>query len=450
MPVYNIKDKKILVLGGALSGLSAALKAYEAGAQVTINDLKEISLPDNLKGKVELHCGSHPPKLLNRQDIIILSPGVPPLDVVKNAQENGVEVIGEVEFTLRFSDAKIAAITGTNGKSTTVSLLGEILNLMTPHVFTGGNLGTPFSQTIGTDLASADAMVSLELSSFQLETITSLKANVIALLNLQEDHLDRYATFEEYVEAKLRIFKGLSEHGFAVVNADDDLVMKYARESGVKLTTFSVEGRQADFYRLGDELVFEPYDFRLPVSVINLPGRHNQANVLAAVACALHMGAKGPEILKAVSDFHGLEHRMQFSGELNGVKFYNDSKATNIGSVAGSLGGFEGRYALILGGRHKGTPYTSLKDVLLPNCRLIVAIGESADLIETDLGAHIPINRVKTMAQAVRVGFDAVDPGENVILSPACSSYDMFKNYVERGNTFMDCVKDLINQSSKL
>ncbi|MBU1218198.1 UDP-N-acetylmuramoyl-L-alanine--D-glutamate ligase [Myxococcota bacterium] len=447
MPVYNIKDKKILVLGGALSGLSAALKAYEAGAHVTVNDLKEITLPDNLKDKVNIVCGSHPQELLDSQDIIILSPGVPPLDVVKNAQKKGVEVIGEVEFTLRFTDAKIAAITGTNGKSTTVSLLGDILNCMAPNVFTGGNLGTPFSQTIGTDLAKADALVSLELSSFQLETITSLKADVVALLNLQEDHLDRYATFDEYVEAKLRIFKGLSDHGVAVVNADDDLVMKYARESGVKLTTFSVEGRPADFYRQGEKLVFGPYDFHLPVNIINLPGRHNQANVLAAVGCALHMGAKSSEIMKAVSEFRGLEHRMQFSGELSGVKFYNDSKATNIGSVAGSLGGFEGRYALILGGRHKGTPYTSLKDVLLPNCRLIVAIGESADLIENDLGACIPLKRSKTMAQAIKIAFEAVKSGENVILSPACSSYDMFKNYVERGNTFMDCVKDLINQN---
>ncbi|MBN2722446.1 MAG: UDP-N-acetylmuramoyl-L-alanine--D-glutamate ligase [Deltaproteobacteria bacterium] len=445
MSQFNISGKKVLILGVAKSGISAAKIAVELGADVTLNDLQEKPVPEQLLTRLKTFWGSHPIELLTSHDIIILSPGIPPLKQIDIAREHGVKVIGEVEFTLWYTKARIAAVTGTNGKSTTVSLLGAFFEKMSSAVFTGGNLGTPFSETLLTPLSDDDALISLELSSFQLETISSLNAEVVALLNLTEDHLDRYADFNSYVDAKCRIFNGLKEDGFAIVNLDDPLVMKCIEESGVKYRTFSVSGKDADFRRTDNYLEFNGFPGRIEISDIPLAGKHNQANVLAAAGSALMMGATLQQINDALKTFKGLPHRMEYSGTVRNITFYNDSKATNVGSVIGSLGGFENNYVLIMGGRHKGASYKPLGEVIKGRCKKIIAIGESAQLIENDLKDDIPVINAQTLEEAVETAFKEASSGESVILSPACSSYDMFENYNVRGSVFMDAVRNLQN-----
>jgi UDP-N-acetylmuramoylalanine--D-glutamate ligase len=436
----NLNNKKFLVLGAGLSGISAALTAHKLGAKVIINDINEKVLQD-IPSDIETLFGSHPKKLLSSVDTIIVSPGIPPLDVINQARQSGVEVIGEVEFALRYIDASIGAITGTNGKSTTVSLLGEIIKQTGKPTFTGGNLGTPLTTIVGKDAGSNGALISLELSSFQLETIQSLHPKVAAILNLTEDHLDRYDSFEKYIEAKVNILSGLTSDSYALFNMDDPLVMKIADDFKGNIMTFSVNGLpKAQFRMEKDNLIFDGYDLILDSKKIQMPGLHNRANVLAAVGTALLMGVSPSLIPEIVYNFKGLAHRMEFSGEKNGIKFYNDSKATNVGSVSGSLSGFGGNYVLIMGGRHKGATYKPLGDILKHGCRAIVAIGESAPLIMEDLQDKISIHKSNSFEESVKLAFQLAQKGDSVVLSPACSSYDMFENYKIRGNEFKKLV----------
>ncbi|MBU1534058.1 UDP-N-acetylmuramoyl-L-alanine--D-glutamate ligase, partial [Myxococcota bacterium] len=272
---YTIKNKKIVVLGAGLSGIAAARVAHGLGAFVTINDINNKPI-NGLPDGVATLFGSHPEELLTTCDMIIVSPGVPPIDVLETARSRGVEIIGEVEFALRFITAPIGAVTGTNGKSTTVSLLGELLKTSGRPVFTGGNLGDPLSNALFTPAASQEGLISLELSSFQLETITSLRPKVAALLNLTEDHLDRYATFDEYVAAKRNIFTSIPSDGFALLNLDDPLVVAMAPELTCEVRYFSAAGNPGAHYRLeGNTLVFDGFPITLEARQIIIPGLHN-------------------------------------------------------------------------------------------------------------------------------------------------------------------------------
>jgi UDP-N-acetylmuramoylalanine--D-glutamate ligase len=437
----SLENKKVVVIGGGASGISAAKLALKKGAKVTLNDVKKITIED-LPDEIETLFGSHPDSLLLNADLIVLSPGVPP-QVVQKAKDNGVKIIGEIELALTFIGSDIAAVTGTNGKSTTVSLLGELLKSTNRPTFTGGNLGTPLCDIVDKPEGMKGGLVSLELSSFQLETIESLKPKVAALLNLTEDHLDRYDSFEHYCETKMQIFNRVGSDGFSLINFDDPLIKKYISKMDIKYHSFSIEGdKNADFRLENNNLIFSGFDYSLPCEKINLTGLHNQANVLAAVGIALLMGGDKNLFEDIISNFNGLPHRMEFAGENHSVKFYNDSKATNVGSVLGSLSGFPGKYILILGGRHKGASYKPLIPVLKNGCKHIVAIGESSQLITEDLQSDFEIFTTNDFEKAVLKAYELAGPLDSVILSPACSSYDMFENYKIRGNRFKEIVEE--------
>ena len=436
----SLRNKKIVVVGAGGSGLAAARLAVKAGARVIINDVAHKD-PATMPAGVETHFGDHPEELFLTADMIVLSPGVPPLAPVLRAQAAGVEVIAEVELALRFLDADIGAITGTNGKSTTVSLLGELLATTGRPTFAGGNLGTPLSDVADTPAGGPDGLISLELSSFQLEATFSLKSKVAALLNLTEDHLDRYDSFEHYCRTKLNVFQNAPQA--VVYNADDPLVVAGVAGVASPKHGFSVLGTHAAFHLDGGELVFPDWNLRHPVRGMKLTGRHMMANALAAVGSALLMGVVPDAVGAVLEDFGGLPHRMAYCGEVHGVRYYDDSKATNVGSVEGSLAGWESPYVLLLGGRHKGAPYTPLIPVLKKRCRAVVVLGESAALIRADLERDLPVHDAGSFDDAVRLAASLAQPGDAVILSPACSSYDMFDNYKQRGARFAEVVRGL-------
>ncbi len=436
----SLHNKKVVVVGAGGSGLAAARLAVKAGARVTINDLARKD-PADMPAGVETHFGGHPDELFRTADLIVLSPGVPPLAPVARAEEAGVEVVAEVELALRFLDAGIGAVTGTNGKSTTVSLLGELLAATGRPAFSGGNLGIPLSDVVDTPAGGADGLIALELSSFQLEHITSLRAKVAALLNLTEDHLDRYDSFEHYCRTKLNIFQNGPQA--VVYNADDPLVVAGVADVTAPRHGFSVLGTAAAFHLDDGELVFSDWGLRFPTRDMKLTGRHMMANALAAVGSALLMGVEPGLVGPVLADFGGLPHRMSYCGEVRGVRYYDDSKATNVGSVEGSLAGWESPYVLLLGGRHKGAPYTPLIPVLKKRCRAVVVLGESAALIRADLEKDLPVHDAASFDDAVHLAAALARPGDAVILSPACSSYDMFDNYKQRGARFAELVRQL-------
>ncbi len=436
----NLERKNVVVVGAGASGVAAARLAHAAGARVCLNDIarRDVSgLPDG----VETVWGHHPESLFREADLVVVSPGVPPLPPVAAAEAAGVEVIAEVELALRGIDAAIGAVTGTNGKSTTVALLGELLAATGRPTFAGGNLGTPLSDVVGTDAGGPDGLIALELSSFQLERTPSLRARVAALLNISEDHLDRYESFEHYWRTKMNIFRNPPD--FVVYNADDPLVARETAAVDSKRFGFSVHDARAPFHLAEGHLCFPDWSLRFPVAGMKLAGRHMMANALAAVGCALLMGVPPDAAVAVLGRFPGLPHRMTFCGETAGVRFYDDSKATNVGSVIGSLSGWETPFVLLLGGRHKGAPYTPLLDVLRERCRAVVALGESAPLIRADLEGRIPLHMADSFEDAVRRAARLAHPGDAVILSPACSSYDMFENYKERGKRFAEIVRSL-------
>lgn len=433
----DLNGRNVVVVGAGASGIAAARLAHRAGARVWLNDIVRREIP-GLPPQVQTVWGEHPEKLFRAADLIVMSPGVPPLAPVAAAQAAGVEVIAEVELALRGIDAAIGAVTGTNGKSTTVALLGELLASTGHPVFAGGNLGTPLSDAVDTPAGGPDGRISLELSSFQLERTFSLHAQVAALLNLTEDHLDRYDSFEHYWRTKLNIFRNAPGH--AVYSADDPLVVQAAASLACPRHAFSALHTDASFHLDRGHLCFPDWNWRFPVAEMKLAGRHMMANALAATGIALLMGVSPNAAEGVLARFSGLPHRMTFCGEIGGVRFYDDSKATNVGSVIGSLSGWESPYVLLLGGRHKGAPYTPLLDVLSPKCRAVVALGESAPLIRADLKDRIPLEMADGFDDAVRRAAALARPGDAVILSPACSSYDMFENYKERGKRFAQVV----------
>ncbi|MDA3863667.1 MAG: UDP-N-acetylmuramoyl-L-alanine--D-glutamate ligase [Deltaproteobacteria bacterium] len=441
--ILPLKNKKVLIVGAGISGIEAAKLAHNKGALVTLNDIKKKQIED-LPEEIILEFGHHPEQLFMESDLIIVSPGVPQIPPLNKARSQNKTIIGEVELALQYIKSKIAAITGTNGKSTTVSLLGKLLESTGNPTFSGGNLGSPLSSIVDSEIASCQGLISLELSSFQLETIRSMQPAVAVLLNISEDHLSRYDSYEHYYKTKGQIFSGVQSGNHILSNYDDPLCRKLVAKHNKKAHWFSVNGNQkADFRLEGADLVFSGFDYKLPVSSVKIAGKHNLANILAAVGTALLMGINKDKIKQIVEEFKGLPHRMEFSGQINKIKFYNDSKATNVGSVIGSLSGFPTKYVLIMGGRHKGSSYKPLIPVLANSCRYVIAIGESAYLIKKDIEPEFPVLMINNLKEAIITALNLARSGEAVILSPACSSYDMYDNFKIRGSQFKKYVKNL-------
>jgi len=447
-PGYGFQGKRVLVVGLARTGEAVSLFAVGYGATVTATDEKDESeLAATAKklrdAGVKLKLGGHPADLLVEKDLIVASPGVPSnVPLLVNARKAGIAVWSEVELAWRFLRGKLVAITGSNGKTTTTALTAHLLQTAGVETFVGGNIGTPLLAFVE---SSTDSSVTVaEVSSFQLENIEAFRPDIGVLLNLSPDHLDRHGSFEEYAAAKMRLFSNQLDRDCVVLNADDPAVTKrmpsgqqvfwFSRQKRVATGTFLCDG-QIVFRREGDEVVLaKRHD-------IPLRGEHNVENVLAACTAAYLAGADPVAIANGVKTFRGVEHRLEFVAEINGVEFFNDSKATNVDAALKAIEAFPGPLIVILGGKDKGSPYTPLIEPLKQHARTAILIGAAAGKIAADFGDAVPYVHAETLDRAVQLAISAAQPGDTVLLAPACSSFDQFENYEQRGHVFKQLVR---------
>jgi UDP-N-acetylmuramoylalanine--D-glutamate ligase len=446
----EFKGKKVLVVGLGRSGLAAALFLRRRGAQVTVSDIRSAEqlgkdIPALLEEGIAVEAGGHGLLTFRRQDLIVVSPGVP-LDTPELVQVRafGLPIIGELELASRYLKGKSLAITGSNGKTTTTSLCGEILKEGGLSTQVGGNIGVPVIALV--DDSREDGWSVLELSSFQLETTEHFRPEIAVVLNVTPDHLDRHGTFENYAAAKERIFINQTAEDALVLNADDDVTSRMAARAKSRIFWFSAKRivRQGAFVHEGAIVFRSPEqaapEFILKVENIPLKGHHNVENVLAAV-CAARLAGVGPDaIRKAVESFKAVEHRLEFVAEINGVDYYNDSKATNVDAAAKAIAAFPGGIHLILGGKDKNSDYRQLRALLEERVKAVYTIGAAAEKIETHIYGAVPVVSAGTLDQAVTKAAEAAQPGEIVLLAPACSSFDQFENYEHRGQVFKDLV----------
>ncbi len=450
--MMELKGKKVLVVGLGKSGLAAALFLRHRGAQVTVSDIRSAEalakdIPALLEEGINVEAGGHGLLTFRRQDLIVVSPGVP-LDTPElvQAKSFGRPVIGELELAARFLRGNILAVTGSNGKTTTTSLLGEILEKAGLPTLVGGNIGVPVVALIeeSTDLTWSV----LEVSSFQLETTEQFHPAIAVILNITPDHLDRHGTFENYALAKERIFAAQDEQDFVVLNADNLRAAAAAQRSRASVYWFSIEHAvdQGSWVAGGEILYRSAKDAApetvMPLSSIPLKGDHNVENVLAAVCAARLAGASIEAIRTGVENFKAVEHRLEYVATLNGVEIYNDSKATNVDATAKAIAAFPDNIHLILGGKDKNSDYTQLSDLLRARVRAVYTIGSAAAKIESQLRGVVSIHSCETLDKAVSAIAAAAHPGDVVLLAPACSSFDQFESYEHRGRVF----KELVNE----
>ncbi|HVQ57118.1 MAG TPA: UDP-N-acetylmuramoyl-L-alanine--D-glutamate ligase [Pyrinomonadaceae bacterium] len=451
----EIDGRKALVLGAGKSGVASARFLAERGAVVALHDRKpvedwtEAALSLKESANVGLFSGQIPSWLLDQVDLVVISPGVPTNTIpARYVDRKDGEVIGEVELAFRFMKGRIVGITGSNGKTTTTTLIGELLKDAGIKTQVGGNIGTPLLSLAETSTDESWNVV--ELSSYQLETIKDFRANVAICLNVTPNHLDRYESFTDYAAAKHRIFMNQTAEDVAILNADDAITSTWA--SGLKANTvmFSTQ-RDLDegLFMRGRELVCRAGESERVLTTrdrIAIRGLHNVENVLASLAAGLACGASPDSMADTIANFRGVEHRMELVAEIRGVTFYNDSKATSVDATLKALealGDNEGKTILILGGRGKNAPYAPLADLIEKNVRKLIVLGEDADKIESQLKPYAEIVRVGSIAEAAVVGFDSAEPGDAVLLAPACASFDMFKSFEERGEVFKAAVEEL-------
>lgn len=449
----ELSGKKTMVVGLGKSGLAVVRFLSGRGADVQVNDqrdaaeLAEAAAEASRLG-AELVLGGHPEAAFQGLDLIVVSPGVPRLAVLDEAEAKGTPVISEIELATRFIDAPIVAVTGTNGKSTVTTLIGEMCRTLSRPVFVGGNLGQPMIEAVGSPAASEAGLVIVELSSFQLERVAEMKAHVAVLLNISPDHLDRYPSLDEYAAAKGRIFERQQAEDFAIVPADAPELRELAVGGG---TVLLFGGRQGEV-RVVDEAVADSESgLWVPLSDVRLRGSHNIANACAAALAARLVGVHAHDIASVLRSFGGLAHRMQHVATLGGVEYIDDSKATNVGAAAAALDGLKhapGKIVLIAGGVDKGGSYEPLCQRMTERGRAVVVLGEAAPLIERALaGSGLEVRQVASMDEAVRHASAVAQAGDTVLLAPACSSFDMFRSYAERGDVFQSAVCTLGGQS---
>ena len=444
----ELAGKKVLVVGLGRSGLAAARLCRAKGAQVTGTDLRSAETLGKLDLEgVTLELGRHDEKSFVSADLIVLSPGVPALRQVEAARAAGVKITGELELAARFVEASLVAITGTNGKSTTTTLTGEILQATGRPTFVGGNLGVPLAEAVGSPAAGPDGFCVVEASSFQLETVERFRPRVAVLLNVTADHLDRYPDLEAYGRAKAQIFSAQTPADFAVINADDELVERLSRDVRSRRLSLSTRQRLHEGGWIeGDSLCLRlpGGDLeRYPAAPPGLIGRHNQENALASLLAGRLAGASPEEARRALMAFRPLAHRMELVAETAGVAYFDDSKGTNVGAVVAALSGFPRPVVLIAGGRDKGGAYEPLARAMKEVGRGAVLIGEAAERIAEALSPVVPVARAATMDEAVVRAAALARAGDAVVLSPACSSFDMFRNYEHRAQVFRAAVDRL-------
>jgi UDP-N-acetylmuramoylalanine--D-glutamate ligase len=464
----DLEGKKVLVVGLARSGVAVVRLAASRGAMVVANDIKPESeireTADELrKLGVMLSLGSHPESLFLNADLIVLSPGVPadlePLELARGA---GIEIISEPELAGRFLRGRMIGVTGSNGKTTVTTLIGELMRAAGADVIVGGNIGTPLTSLI--EKSTEQTWTVAELSSFQLEIIDSLRVHVAVVTNITPDHLDRHGSFENYVKAKHRVFLNQTGEDRAVLNGQDpgvaDMVAKLGVPSrGVYFSSRGPEtlsGPAADVYASGGNICTSMLTDRdgevevIGVDEIAVPGMHNVENVMTALAatfCA--MGTRSsdlPALREAIKRFKGVEHRIEYVAEIDGIRFYNDSKATNVDSTVKALEAFERNIIVILGGKDKGSDYSVLAPLVRERVKNIVLIGAASDKIAEQLEGTRPMTRARSMQDAVLRAMEVATAGDIVLLAPACASFDMFDNYEHRGRVFKEAVYKLASR----
>ncbi len=434
MTSFSVEGKTVTVVGAARSGIAAALLLADRGGRVTLTDTRpaiddEAADTQLRRALVTLELGEHRSETFNRADLIILSPGVR-LDQphVAAARGLGVPVIGEIELASRWVRGRIVAITGTKGKSTTTTLTGRMFTAGGLKALVGGNIGTPLSSQVAQ--STPDTFHIVEVSSFQLETTETFHPWIAVLLNVSPDHLDRHASFDEYAAAKARIFENQDERDWAVTNADDPQTLALARMSRARKVTFSSGATTL-----------------VPLSSIRLIGKHLVADVMAAATVAQIAGVPRDAMVRAVESFTGLEHALEPVATIKGVRFVNDSKATNVDAAKRAIESFDARLVVIMGGRFKGGDLHLLREPLSARNATVVAIGESQPLFRAAFDGVVPVQMADSLGDAVRMGYVLAQPHGTVLLSPSCASFDMFRDYAERGVAFKKEVQRLAEES---
>ena len=441
---FDVRGQRVVVVGGGRSGRAAAELLVSRGAGVTVTDIEPVDRAADLTARgITIDVGPHRPALLAGAHLIVLSPGVPPdQPAIAAARRAGVPVIGELELASRWLSGRVVAITGTKGKSTTSTLTSRILREAGFDAPAGGNIGTALSTQVSRSTPSSIHVV--EVSSFQLETTDTFHPWIAVLLNLSADHLDRHGTFEAYSAAKARVFAHQTAEDWAVINADDPATLALARAGRARRLDFALEnGLDEGITTRGGAIVRRSggeVTPLVPLTSVRLPGKHLLADVLAAVSVATVVGVPPSVMQAAIEDFSGLEHALERVATVGEVQFVNDSKATNIAAARRALESFDGGIVVILGGRFKGGRFEDLRDVVRARAAGVVAIGEAAPLIHAALDDVVPVKDAGSMDEAVQRAAAVVRPGGVVLLAPACASFDMFKDYADRGRAFKAAV----------
>ena len=445
----DFKGKKIAVIGMGKTGIATARFLGSQGALVVAADEKPRHQWDvqyeQIAHEKWLETGVYNASILNGINMVVPSPGVPPdNEILSSAVQGKIPVISEIELAYRFLKAPIIAVTGTNGKTTTTSLLGNILTRAGKKVSVGGNIGNPLIEYAGVS-DKVDFIVA-EISSFQLQWIEQFRPFVAVLLNVTCDHINYHGSFGEYRRIKARIFANQSGADFAVLNAEDAEQKSMVQSIRAQVAFFSSANEVPQgIYLKGHTLIFNACGRKeeYPLGMIKIPGLHNAENVMAAVMAARFCGCDRESIIAAVNDFRGLPHRIEFAAEKKGVRFYDDSKGTNVGSVVRALDTFSEPVVLLLGGRDKDGDFDNLKPILKKKVKKVILFGEARDRIELLLGDDVPSVKKTTLREAVESAYNNATAGDVVLLSPGCASFDEFKNYQERGNFFKDVVRNL-------
>jgi UDP-N-acetylmuramoylalanine--D-glutamate ligase len=453
MPAFSVSGAHVVVIGAARSGMAAAELLVRKGARVTLSDVKsEIANARRLQEiGVTLNLGSNDSLAIEKADLVVTSPGVPlELPPLAAARARGVPVIGELELAFRWLRGRVIAITGTKGKSTTTTLVGRMLDMAGRHVLIGGNIGVPLSAQV--DESREHSIHVVEVSSFQLEATEAFRPWIAALLNFSPDHLDRHPDEQAYAAAKARVFANQTPDDWAVVNADDPASLPLAAGARSRRIVYAID-------RIADADIYAERDFiwqrtsegatpLVPLSSIHLAGRHMLSNAAAASAIAHAAGVNGESMSRALEGFTGLEHVMEPVAMLGGVRFINDSKATNVDAARRSIESFD-RVVAIIGGRYKGGAFADLADALSVRGRGVVAIGEARPLVRAALQHVVPLTEAASLREAVAAAYRLARPDGVVLLAPACSSFDMFVDYVDRGRAFKAEVERLKNEEQR-
>ena len=449
----NLLNKKITIIGLKKSGYAATILGHELGANIFVseidNDLEIITNKNNLiKKGIDVETGNHS-NLVYDADFWVISPGVPnDIEIIKQAKALNIPIIGEIEFASRFTSTPIIAVTGSNGKSTTVNILYSMLKTDKLQPILAGNIGIPFSEKVFEELKNPDLgnIYILEISSFQLEFIEQFRAMICVYLNISPDHLDRHENMDKYLKIKLKMIKNHKKDDTVVYNNDDPILDVAFNDYLLEKIPFSISN-QTPFFGVNETKIYnennEPYVF---IDDIILKGKHNLSNLLASATVAKLMNVDDKIIINTMKNFSGIDHRLQIIKEINEVTYVNDSKATNIHSVIVAINSFETPIILLLGGKNKNSDFRLLLPHTKRHVKHIVSYGEAGGEIAAAIGDAVRLNRVSSLSQAVASAHNLASPGDIVLMSPGCASFDQFNNFEERGEKFISLVNNLIEK----